>query len=172
MLSLSYRHFVRTLIVAVPLLAACSVTPVASGVGGSEGDPGTAVKQQSLAGTINGHSFAAASAIAQSDGQGGQSITIYSTAATCTTLPALPPLQILLDVTSWKGGTAYELDLAHSVTFVDQTSGSPDNLILDTGRVEVTAPASGATTWTLALRATSSSFGNVEGKIPVTVCGS
>jgi len=167
---LSCRHFVRTLIVIVPLLAACSVSTSPSN--GSGSDPGTPVKQQALTGNINGHAFTAVSAIAQSDGQGGQSITIYSTAVTCTVQPALPPLQILLDVTSWKGGTAYELDLTDAVTFVDQTSGSPDNLVLDTGRVEVTAPASGATTWTLGLRATSSSFGSVEGDVPVTVCGS
>lgn len=151
--------------------AACSF----NGPGGGGGsDPGTPVKQQPLAGTIDGKSFTAVVALASPgfDGSASRSITIYAAAATCDAPPhdTDGSLEILVDVSSWTGGTAYELDLSHSVTFVEQNNGTPDNLIVDTGRLEVTDPGSAMQNGTLSLRATSSQFGSVEGQVPVVLC--
>jgi hypothetical protein len=150
---------------------ACSFN--APGAGGGS-DPGTPVKQQPLAGTIDGQSFAARVALASPgfDGTDSRSVTIYTVAATCDSQPQPGDgsLQILVDVSSWTSGSAYELDLSHSVTFVEQKNGTPDNLIVDTGRLEVTDPGSAMQNGTLSLRATSSDFGSVEGQEPVILC--
>jgi hypothetical protein len=152
--------------------AACTVNS-GSGSSSSDGDPGTPVKHQTLAGNIDGHGFTAKTAVAQPNGTGGMMVTVFSSAASCTSQPPLQhdgDAQILLEVDSWKAGNAYELSLSNSVTFVEQKSGSEDNLITTTGRVEVTDPGSTSANGTLSIRATSSDFGSVEGQVPVVVC--
>jgi hypothetical protein len=174
----SWRDIMRASSLLACLLFACSSFTAAcssSSGSGNDGDPGTPVKQQPLAGTIDGHAFSAKTAVAQPNGSGGMMVTVFSSAATCAHQPQLQndgDVQVLLEVDSWKAGNAYELSLSSSVTFVEQKSGSPDNLITTTGRVEVTDPGSASANGTLSIRATSADFGSIEieGQVPVVVC--
>ena len=153
--------------------AACTVNTVNGGNGGGS-DPGTPVKQQPLAGTIDGKSFTAKVALATAgfNGSSSRSLTIYASAATCDNQPQLNDgdMQILVDVDNWSAGNAYQLSLSQSATFVEQKGSTPDNFIITTGRVEVTDPGSTSAMGTLSIRATSSSYGNVEGQVPVLNC--
>jgi hypothetical protein len=172
-------HFTFTFpVVPVVLLAACATAActINSGPGGGGGgsDPGTPVKQQALAGTIDGKAFTAKVALASPgfNGSSSRSITVYATAATCDNQPqpADGDLQILVDVDDWTAGNAYELSLSHSATFVEQKGSTPDNFIVTTGRVEVTDPGSATQQGTFSVRATSSDYGNIEGQVPVSNC--
>jgi hypothetical protein len=152
--------------------AACTVNSGPGGGGGS--DPGSPVKQQALAGTIDGKSFTAKVALASPgfNGSASRSITVYAVAATCDNQPQPSDgdLQILVDVDDWAAGNAYQLSLSHSATFVEEKGSSPDNFIITSGRVEVTDPGSATQQGTFSIRATSSDYGSIEGQVPVLNC--
>jgi hypothetical protein len=157
------------------ILLAITFACAACGSSSSNGDPGTPVKMQALTGTIQGQSFTAQSAIAQSDGMGGRLVTINATNLGCTDVPmrADGDRWILVGVSDWTAGTSYQLKLdlsgqpSHTATFVVQQGGTSDNLIVATGRVEVQQTGMNAE---LGLRANDPRFGSVEGTVAVTEC--
>jgi hypothetical protein len=144
--------------------------------GGTSGDSGAAVKMQALAGTINGKSFSAVSAIARVNGSGGKDVTIYPKMVGCMDATTLADgdMEILVPVGSWTAGNDYELSLnlsdlanAKTVTFVVEQGMTPQNDIIGTGRVEVQQTGMNAM---IGIRATDSTYGSVEGTIAVTEC--
>jgi hypothetical protein len=155
----------------ISMLLSCA----ACGGGTGGGDPGTAVKMQPLAGTIQGKSFSAVSATARAGGN-GESVTIYPKMVGCTDNPTLADgdMQIGLTVPTWTAGSSYQLnlslgDLANSKTvdFVVEQGMTPQNYITGTGRVEVQQTGMNAM---LGLRATDPMYGSVEGTIAVSEC--
>jgi hypothetical protein len=150
-------------------VSACSITAT-PGPGGGASDPGTAVKSQPLAGTINGKPFTAKVAIARPGFSGsGKQVDVYDVDATCDQQPALASgdHQILLDVANWADGTAYQLDTSHSLTFVEEPA---NNFVTFTGRVEVTKTGTADAPGTIALRANDADKGSVEGQVQVLNC--
>jgi hypothetical protein len=150
----------------------CSVTttPAGSGDGMPASDPGTPVKSQPLAGTINGKPFTGAVALAHPGSSGSKkSVEVYGADATCDK-PA--PLatgdhKILVSVDGWTDGSAYELDLNHSLTFVEEPG---NNFITFSGRVEVVKAGTNADPGTLRIRANDGDKGSVEGEVKVLSC--
>jgi len=137
---------------------------------GSSTDPGTAVKAQPLAGTINGKPFAAKVAIARPGFSGtGKSLDVYATDATCDSPPTLASgdHKILVEVGTWADGAAFQLDSAHSVTFVEEPA---NNFVTFTGRLEVIKAGTATEPGMIGLRADDQSKGSVEGQIQVLNC--
>jgi hypothetical protein len=158
------------LLVVSASICACSITAT-PGSGGGASDPGTAVKSQPLAGTINGKPFTAKVAIARPGFSGsGKQIDVYDVDATCDQQPALASgdHEILLDVASWTDGAAYQLDTGHSLTFVEEPA---NNFVTFTGRVEVTKAGTSEEPGTISLRANDEDKGSVEGQVKVLNCG-
>jgi hypothetical protein len=177
MISLNrFAFLVSPLIVLASVGCTVTPTPITST---SSGDSGAPVKQEVLAGTINGASFTAVSAIETSIG-GLTSVTVYDSAVTCASIPpevAVGHPQILLDVDPWTSGAAYELGLAQTVTFLFlQSDGTLFDDIVTSGRVEVTtaatlAPDGGTgTAGVIGIRANDPQYGSIEGQVPVIAC--
>jgi hypothetical protein len=151
-----------------PLVTGCSSS---SGGGGATGPVATTP----LAGTVDGQSFTAKTALAH-DGfdSGKKSIDIYDTDVNGEAFGQSSKREILLDV-DWTAGSAKDFSLGsgtagQTATFVVDKNGTPDNIISTTGRVEIIdAPTTKGSTGKMRLRATAE--GNqVEGEVPVQVC--
>jgi hypothetical protein len=161
----------RQLTFASLALMGCSITSV-PGSSGTQSDPGTSVKSQPLAGTINGKPFTAKVALARpgfSKTSGGKELDIYSNDATCDKPPSLLPgdHKILLSVNAWADGSSYQLDLSHSLTFFEQPS---ENYVTFTGRVEVVKAGSDTDPGMIGVRASDADKGSVEGQVKVINC--
>ncbi len=149
---------------SLALLAGCSVSATQLPTGSDSTDDGSAVSTQALTGTIAGQPFNALTALRDSDGF----INIYDYATTCAEQkqPASGDVGILMTASTWTDGTAYELSFENGVTFVQFPS---NNIISDSGRVEVVSAGDANTPGMLRVRATADSS-SVNGQIAVQNC--
>jgi hypothetical protein len=159
------------------VVALSSVAVLSVGCSSSDGDgddSGGPVASGPLAGTIDGKPFTAKSAIATPDKDGGKtSITVYDIDVTCESSNPQVDRRILTSV-PWKAGTERNLKLdfsdlngSQTVTFV---LGSSNNIISNSGRIEVLeAPSEKGAKGKIRLRASAQSH-SVEGEVAVTVC--
>jgi len=150
-------YFAVAVLPFVLALAACSSSD-------DSGDSGGPVKTTPLAGDIDGHPFAAKSALVRKDRDDANvyDVTIFDREVTCDNDPGFTDYMVFLDVKDWASGLSYNLDLDHAVTLFMREGNL--NLISVKGRVEVDASGQ-----SLRVRA-DSGRGAIEGQVPVQIC--
>ncbi len=138
------------------------------------------VAAKPLAGSIEGKTFSAKTALAHKSGfssdadDGKRSIDIYEDEVSCDDFGHKSDRSILFSV-PWKAGTQrdFKLDFSsegQTATFVIQRDGKTDNIISTQGRVEIIeAPTEKGSKGKIRIRATAQS-NSVEGEIAVTMC--
>ncbi len=138
------------------------------------GDSGGPVASSPLEGTIDGKPFTAKSALARPSGDSGEvMITVYDVDAKCDGASPQVDRRILTSV-PWKANTARNLKLdfsdvkgSQTVTFV---LGSSNNIISNSGRIEILdAPSGKNEKGKIRLRASAREH-RVEGEVEVQVC--
>jgi len=160
---MKHRFLFVPMIPVVIALAGCSVS-----TNEGTGDDASAVKSQTLSGTVNGSPFNGKVAIAEKDffDDKAMTVTIYDVDVNCDTRNGGikdGDSDILLSVENWSLGLSYQLDSAHSATFYSQTGGV--NHFIWNGRVEIASSGQ-----TLGLRGSADGAGSVEGQVPLVIC--
>jgi hypothetical protein len=154
--------------------SAGAVVAVACG-GGSQMMMDVPVKQQPLAGTVNGLPFTAVSATASGQlamdtggAPGDKWIDIYDSQVDCSnSFPSYT--RKLITTVPWKV-TSYNFGFTQNLTFAYQDdAGVSQNEVATLGRAEIiSAPDAG--TGTIRIRAEAHANNTVEGEIQVQVC--